>query len=388
MEGITIHRFFLLLALIFASMTAQAATPPAAAYFSDDPACKVKAIRKITTTFENAALSPAGDMLAVTKLDQNGVYQVYVGKANGADVHCISCAKLPGGPRLDRNKPMISWHPSGRWLVVGIEEDKHDNMWMPKSWQRGFLQSGIWLNMWLTTPAGDRWYRVTDFKKPAHGPSDGFVGTPFTPDGRHAVWAEIIDGNIFANHFGIWRLFMADFAVGREGAPSLTNKRDITPAGARWVEPGNFAPDGRRLLLSSDVGMKDAQGQDQFILDTASGALKNLTNSPDVWDEHGIFSPDGRKVSFMSSYPYRDRKGSNQTAALRTEFMLIDADGSHLQQVTHFNAPGYPESQGAQTIAAVAGFMPDGAQMFAMVMAPGFTKSNWTIDFAGKCGKR
>jgi len=168
---------------------------------------------------------------------------------------------------------MPTWHPSGNWLVVGIEEDRHDLTWMPKSWQLGLLQSGIWLNMWVTTPDGDRWYQITDFKKSREAPSDGFVGTPFTPDGRKAVWAEIVDGNIFANRFGVWKLYEADFYVDADGAPAFVNKTDITPKAARWVEPGNFSPDGRHILLSTDIGLSDAFGQDQWSLDITTGAL-------------------------------------------------------------------------------------------------------------------
>ena len=191
-----------------------------------------------------------------------------------------------------------------------------------------------------------------------------------------------------ANHFGVWKLFVADFAVGADGVPSLRNKRDITPAGARWVEPGNFAPDGRNILISADVGMGDAQGQDQFALDITTGQIQNLTNSSDVWDEHGLYSPDGRKISFMSSYPYRADRRSYQTLSLKTEFMLMDASGGHLQQITHFNVPGYPESQKKKAVAAVAGFTADGSQLFATVMSTdkSFGKTNWTITFEGRCG--
>jgi hypothetical protein len=280
---------------------------------------------------------------------------------------------------------MISWHPSGKWLVVGVEKNVHDNSWMPQSWQRGLLQSGIWLNIWITTPAGDRWYQITDFNK-SKGPADGYVGTAFTPDGRHGVWAEIVDGNIMANHFGVWKLYMADFIVRPDGTPTFENKRDITPAGAKWVEPGSFSPDGRYLLISSDIGMPDAYGQDQFVLDTQTGQVRNLTNSPQVWDEHGLYSPDGKKVSFMSSYPFRAEPNSYKVTSLKTEFMLMDADGTHLQQVTHFNEPGYPESQPKHAIAAVAAFSPDGTELFGTVMSEGFGKSNWTITFEGSCG--
>ncbi|MEO8592232.1 MAG: hypothetical protein ABI759_02825 [Candidatus Solibacter sp.] len=353
-----------------------------------DAACKVKSVRQEATAYENAVTSPNSDLFAATQEDSKGVYQVFTGKPGSGDLRCISCTERAGLPRRDRNKPMISWHPSGKWLVVGAEQDTHGNMWMPASWKRGLLQSGIWLNMWLVSPDGKHWYQQTDFKKPAHGPSDGFVGTAFSPDGKKAAWTEIVDGNVLANAFGVWRLFVADFTVSRDGVPSLVNRRDITPAGAKWVEPGNFSPDGRSLLISSDAGMKDALGQDQFVLDIVTGKLTNLNSSPQVWDEHGLYSPDGRKISFMSSYPYRAESGSNKTAALKTEFMLMDADGGNLQQVTHFNTPGFPESQKSRTIAAVAGFGKDGTQLFASLMTTdkSFKKTNWTITFEGPCG--
>ncbi len=321
---------------------------------ADEQACKVSSMREEPTTYENAVKSPLSAQIAVTQLDSNGIYQVYTTREGDNSLKCISCETASGLPRVDRSKPMISWHPSGAWLMVGVEETNHDFMAMPAQFKRGLLQSGVWLNMWITTPTGDRWYQLTDFKKPDHGPSDGYVGTAFTRDGKRAVWAEIVDGNVLVNHFGIWKLYIADFHVSSDGTPSLVNKRDITPAHARWVEPGTFAPDGRHILISSDIGMNDAQGQDQFVLDTSTGQVQNLTNSPEVWDEHGVYSSDGTKISFMSSYPYRNESGSNKLTSLKTEFMLMDSDGSHLQQITHFNMPGYPESQTKRTVAAVA----------------------------------
>jgi len=146
----------------------------------------------------------------------------------------------------------------------------------------------------------------------------------------------------------------------------------------------------RRVLISADVDMTEAEGQDQFVLDVDTGQLQNLTRSPDVWDEHGLFSPDGSKITFMSSYPYRHQKDSNKVASLKTEFMVMNADGSDLQQVTHFNEPGHPESLSKNTVAAVAQFVGDGSRSFATVMAPdySFGKTNWVITFAGRCGQR
>jgi hypothetical protein len=151
------------------------------------------------------------------------------------------------------------------------------------------------------------------------------------PDGTKGVWAEIVGGVHWNNAFGVWRLYIADFYVSPDGVPHLVNKKDIIPAGARWVEPGNFAPDGRHILLSADIGLDDARGQDQWVLDVYSGTLQNVTpNTRQVWDEHGLYSQSGKKISFMSSYPYRDEPDSFHTFSLKTEFMLMDTDGGHL----------------------------------------------------------
>jgi len=89
--------------------------------------------------------------------------------------------------------------------------------------------------------------------------------------------------------------------------------------------------------------MLNAEGQDQYILNIATGEVKNLTNSPKIWDEHGVFSPSGQKILFMSSYPYRDDTTAYRTLSLKTEFMIMDIDGSNLEQLTHFRTPGFPE---------------------------------------------
>jgi len=119
-------------------------------------ACQVKSVAQYPATFENVAVSPTSGATIITQLDVNGVYQLYTVKTGTNEATCFTCVARTGAPNVDRNKPMISWHPSGQWLVVGVEEDKHENDWMPASWQRGLLQSGIWLNMWITTPTGDR----------------------------------------------------------------------------------------------------------------------------------------------------------------------------------------------------------------------------------------
>jgi Tol biopolymer transport system component len=327
--------------------------------------------------------SPDATRYIVNRKDASGTYQMYVGNA-GQDPVCISCVQQPNSPAPNRHKLQPAWHPSGQWIVLAGERD---NITPPSfatpDLVEGWVQSGLWVNIYITRPDGSEWHQLSDF---GHGGPDGFTGVAFTPDGTKGVWAQIVDGNPFLYTFGRWQLILADFQVDVNGVPGFTNLRDITPAGAAWIEPGNFAPDGKSLLITADIGMKDPQGMDQFILDINTGSVVNLTNTPDVWDEHGVFSPDGQKIFFMSSYPFRNNPLSHLTIFLQTEFMLMNSDGSNLQQLTHFNSPGYPESDAPfhGSVAANGAWRPDGASISAInLFFP--TYQTWSIDFQGPC---
>jgi hypothetical protein len=374
--------------LTLASLAHQGVGQSAPSSYPDQPQCVVKSVQEISTPLLGFFESPSFNSWVATQYDANGVDQVYIAKSNtlptlNSEFTCITCTFKIGAPKVGLNKFMTTWHPSGKWLSIGVEEPNYSWSWLPQSMKRGFLQSGVWMNLWITTPAGDKWYQMTNFGSGT--PGSGCTGVAFSPDGVESVAAVLIGNADATDAFGIWKLYGADFSVNSNGVPSLTNIQDITPAGAKWIEPGNFSPDGQHMLLSSDIGLTDAEGQDQWVLDINTGKLQNLTNSPNVWDEHGFYSPSGKKISFMSSYPYRSDPTSFKTYTLETEFMLMDADGGHLQQLTHFNVPGYPESQPNRTVAAIAWFITS-SQLYAIVMGPEFISSSWIITFAGACG--
>jgi Tol biopolymer transport system component len=149
-----------------------------------------------------------------------------------------------------------------------------------------------------------------------------------------------------------------------------------------WNEAGNFSPDGVNLVLSGSTE-KDAQGTDIYVLNIRTGELANLTHSPTVWDEHGRFSPDGQKIMLMSAYPYRADPNASKVMSIKTEFMLMNKDGSGFTQLTHFREPGYPEYPSG--IAANPEWAPDGgsASLGALIF-PNY--EYWDLVFQGPCG--
>lgn len=351
-----------------------------------DP-CAVKSIEKREPPL-SLYVSPDSRKFVENRKDANGIYQVYVGdmRSQGSSV-CISCSPAPGGPGPGAHKLMVVWHPSSRWLFVGGEYPHKRPPWISPEQDLALMQSGTNLNMYVTRPEGGPWYLLADFG------GAGYTGPAVTADGR-AYYAQIVDGNILAYTFGKWLLKRADFVVNGAGVPSLANTLDVSPDNTNWIEPGNASPDGRYLLLTLDTGLSPTQaaGMDQWLLELATGRLTNLNKTPKEWDEHGFFAPNSRKIVFMSSHPYPQYDASTAPFGiwgLKTEFMLMDVDGSNLVQLTHFGQPGYPESTAETSVAAVAFFSGDGSQLIAAQLLTGAhfpDQVTWILTFAGRCG--
>ena len=350
------------------------------------PACTVRWLNR-SAMQGLKVYSSDGAKYVLNKEDDSGVAQIYVANAGTSDLKCLTCLSRAGGPAADRMKMQPHWHPSGKWIFMAVERETYT---VPAplagnaAYIEGQLQNGLWTDMYAVTPDGRQWYQLTHFTG-ASGTPDGFTGVAFTPDGKKAVWSQIMDGNILLYWpFGRWELTMAD-VQDINGTPKLTNIQNITPPGMNWNEPGNFSADNRSLVFSGSVE-RDAEGMDQYVLDITTGKLINLTNSPTVWDEHGVFSPSGNKIVFMSAYPYSDDPNTSKVLGIKTEFMMMNSDGSGLTQLTHFLQPWYPEySIWDPAIAANAEWAPNGTVVsLRRLRFPDY--EDWELDFTGACG--
>jgi Tol biopolymer transport system component len=326
--------------------------------------------------------SPDGKRILVNKEDVQGVAQVYIAQsARPTHLTCLTCTQQTGGPRPNRRKMQPVWHPSGDYIIMAVERDTYA---VPPvlGWVReiveGWLESGLYTDMWALRPQNLRWTRLTDFND--WGPN-GYTGPAFTKDGKRGVWSQIMDGNIIAyNPFGRWELTLGEWSVVN-GVPAWRTIQNITPPGMHWNEPGNFTPDNKLVLTGSTLS--DAQGQDQYLFDLDTKELTNLTNSDTVWDEHGIASPSGQKITLMSALPFYDPDAS-KVFSIKTELMLMNRDGSDIRRLTYFYDPSHAEY--SEGIAAHGVWSADGRQLSVrQLVFPNYR--DWTLTFAGACGR-
>lgn len=342
------------------------------------------AVTNIYQTTIHPVYSPDGTQYIISKQDTiDGVFQIYVGNTGSTSLTCISNYEAPGNAGglfrswETRHKVMVQWHPSGEFIICGVEKEFYNELLIaPYELRLGWIQSGLWVDIWAVKPDGSQWYNLANLDK-------GMTGPAFTPDGTKAVYADADpNSDLSVDVFGKWKLQLVNFN-NNGGIPSFSNQSDISPIGARWLEPGNFHPNGELLTFNSDIGMNNAEGQDQYILNINTGVVTNLTNSPEIWDEHGVFSPGGNKILMMSSYPYRDDSTAYRTLSLKTEFMIMDIDGQNLEQLTHFREQGFPEYH--EGIASTGFWNNDGTKIFAHTLEfPDY--HHWVIEHQGSCG--
>ncbi len=350
-------------------------------------ACSVKELKMIG---EGIVMdwSHSNNLLVYNKSQPNSIVpQLYISNPDGANEQCLTCATKPAAPALDRYKGFPSWYPSGEWVVLPVEMENHTQpSLITPSWQKHMMfLNGWWANLYVTDRNGDKWYQLTDYSSGVN--VEGALFPHFSHNGQKLVWSKLVGRPDKDHPFGFWKLYLADFVV-HEGVPRLANVQDITPSGGSFYETSSFTLDDKKIIFAADIGTT-SQGFDIFVMDLATRRIKNLTNTPDQWDEHAFLSPTGEKIAFISTTPYK-HTGSANMESLKTELMLMDADGTNVQQLTNFNTKGYREYSSKRTIPAASTWSPDGTRIIFMQILTGGeflgNRNFWELSFEGNCG--
>jgi len=76
---------------------------------------------------------------------------------------------------------------------------------------------------------------------------------------------------------------------------------------------------------------------DIYTFDLETHELRQLTDSPGEWDEYAQFSSTGKKIVWISSTGYGMGTARRWWNYLKTDYWIMNADGSNKTRVTFYN---------------------------------------------------
>ena len=293
------------------------------------------------------------NLIAFDRLDGSD-FNIYTMRPDGSDVTCLTCGTRRGMPGRSKGNP--AWHPSGDYIVFQAQNNYRGLGTITDY----FANPGAGVNndVWVMDRAGTWFSRLTN-TKPRTG---GVLHPQFSRDGARLFWSERIDARGVA---GTWSLRVADFTASGEAARIDDEQRYQPGERHEMYESHGFSPDGRQLLFSGNPERQVITYGDIYLYDPQTRALTNLTHSPSEWDEHAHFSPDGRTIVWMSS---KEIPGTVRADRLRTDYWMMNADGSNKRRLTYFNTPGHREFVEQGLTAADFAWSPDGSQIAAYLI--------------------
>lgn len=319
----------------------------------------------------HAKWSPDGQYVTYHARGADRYYDVYIMEDDWTNPQCLTCDRS-GFPQKHIGEP--SWHPSGQWIV--FKAQKRDHVF--PDLVAGLAEPGIGFHndVWIMTPDASQAYRLTYLETQKMVidpiPTTGLLHPHFSGDGLQLSWSERMGGG---GKWGEWGVRVADFEVGTNNVPAVSNVRTYQPgANQLYYESNDFMPQqpGKMLICGNLEPTQTAFGIDIYYLDTTNGQTERLTHSLDVFDECPHPSPDGSQIAYLSTDGFSAPEGENNDwwwTWARGEYWLMDADGSNKAQLTHYNTPGYPEYTGKRVIPAYVAWNSTGDQLLLSIVS-------------------
>ena len=302
------------------------------------------------------------NLLAFDKQQADGFYDISTMKPDGSEEMCLTDTPLfPQG-----HKGCADWHPSGQYIVFTSQKEhycgKHTPLIEHALNKLAVPGEGINCDLWIMTINGSTCWQVTDLPTKQsifdRQPYTGVLHPHFSHDGTQLLWSERIGGG---KEWGEWILRVADFNV-IDGTPMIDNIVSYQPGHAPcFYESHGFSSDDKSILFSGNLlDNQHVNHLDIYTLDLETQHLVRLTTSEEEWDEHAHFSPVDTKIIWMSSEGYGMNTEKDWWNYLRTDYWMMDHDGSNKTRITFYNEE---VTQDIRVICSDCCFSPDGSKL-------------------------
>lgn len=119
---------------------------------------------------------------------------------------------------------------------------------------------------------------------------------------------------------GYWKIFIMNLESDQTVSLSLQNPEV-------WIDTPSWSPDGKRIVAPvAEWKICDSPQRclyDLYLIESATGAMTNLTHTPDASEWTPEWSPDGQRIAFASN-----RDGDS-------EIFIMDEGTRNIRQLTH-----------------------------------------------------
>ena len=339
------------------SMVAVALLAPAAAMADWDYTQPFSVTTSPVAFGQAPVFLPDGRVMFGQDLKQGAKNQVYVENFDGTGLQCLTCADVadPGNGNLSSSDPNnVNGVPAVQPVAPGTPTD--DTWVIFHSWRGHYMTigsagyGGMGSSLWAMHPDGSDQTRLTDTGQ-SNFSGEGFddYHAYWSPDGKQIVYAHLNWNFVTGGGQGKWDVRVADFNVGSDGKPYLSNIRVVRPANGHWYETQwwNPNPADPGFLYTETYPEQGSGGgaavPQLFYCKLVPDAAGDPESACDVeqitdnasWNEQAIFTPDGQRILFMSS---RDHDGTFNTWANLTRTLGAPSDYDYLLILPIFEA--------------------------------------------------
>jgi uncharacterized protein (TIGR03437 family) len=277
-----------------------------------------------------------------------GFYDVWTMNPDGSNQVCLTCNWEPtpvngaaSNPQAQYNKGNPDWDPTGQYIVFEVQ--RNDTTYTAS--QQSNTRPGVGEDdvLYIMDAAGQNYWPVpasTDFT-----PHNGGVLQPkyshnSSSRGQMLFWAQEI-GNGTSNYNGDWEIKIATVTIV-SGAPTVTVFSTVTPDGPQqcfgpFYETHGFSLDDSTIFFSGnpETGCTKTLGYDEYSCNLNTGAVANLTNTPDVWEEQARPNPLQEKLLYISSFGLIPPSAG----VLDQEYWTMNYDGSDKKKISWVTDP-------------------------------------------------
>ncbi|HEY2161248.1 MAG TPA: hypothetical protein VGH24_08080, partial [Solirubrobacteraceae bacterium] len=190
---------------------------------------------------------PDGRVLFGQDFKQGDKNQVYIENFDGTGQRCLTCADVPdpgsgnaasSDPNNVNGVPAV--RPQGDWIIFHSWRGHYSTIG-----SAGY--GGMGSSLWAMHPDGSDQTRLTDTGQ-SNFSGEGYddYHAYWSPDGTQVEYAHLNWNFATGGGSGKWDVRVANFNVGADGKPFLSNTRVVRPANGHWYETQWWNPDPRR----------------------------------------------------------------------------------------------------------------------------------------------